>query len=712
MVTIKTDKILVNMKRNIFLAILLLATIAFSCTPKEEFVPSDKVLTGDGSIVYNPTATIESFILDEPATKTVLAIDDVTGATFTFAEGDALGVFPTHLEIGNQVSFTVKSSSASSCTFNGGGFGLKQGQYYAAYYPYDSNNSPADPTETELEQIISAIPVDYTNQRQTAVDGTFNISKTDYLVANNITPYDGACNFSMNHIGALVVMDVTLQGEGSATYTELTLSNDKYNFVKTGTVSLFESPSSIVADDQGKTVSLALGKGEKGLRLAAGQTYRFCMMVAPIDLKTDPATVTLSLKDKASGQSHSVVVPAKNFRAGYAYKYACTITAAAAEPDPVPTNLSAVETANTYIVDVNNVNEAGYYFNASVAGNGTGTISVSPASAVYPTGGTSELTKTGASIKTHFNTNNCVSDLAYDATSKTISFKASGDEGVAKISLMDAGGDGIWTWLIWCTDHPGTVTYTNSTNNNTYTVMDRNLGATMSSSSEMQSVNDIPKLCGLYYSWGRPVPLSPDYESNAFGGRAYTWGPDMEQTFKDPDRFTRNSANVFFNYFAFDDSSEKHDVGTLWGDAQNYGGNTTTVSKTIYDPCPAGYKVVPANFMEGYDDTAAKTEFHADPFGVYIDGTNGSAYFPYAGRCLDNGMLVKGDGNSRFTGLNGGDPDCDGCGYWIWTSGHVNGNTSWIAHLAYNNDGRARYGNGRMQLGAPAYACSVRCIVE
>ena len=681
-----------TMKRNIIAAVLLLAAVAYSCTTKEE---SSKSLINDGSVVYNPTATVEDFVLDGAKTKTVLTIDESTGANFTFVEDDVLGVFPYDPEQGDQVRFTVKSSSADACVFNGHGYGLKAGQLYATYYPADLANAAAE--------MATKIPVDYTGQVQTASDGeTFDISAADYLVANGITPENNECHFTMKHVGALVVMDVTFPEGG--TFTEISLNAPSDVFVQTGTIDLTQETVVVTPNTTANSAKLSLG-GE-GVVIDPEQTVRFCMMVAPVDLSD--AEVKLVAKNDA-GEELFATVPSKNFQAGYAYKLACTVSA---EAPAEPTNLSEEETANTYIVDVDNINEAGYYFDATVAGNGaTGTISVPVNSVLYPTGGTCALTKTGVSIKTHFNTNNCISDLAYDASSKTISFKASGSEGVAKITLLDADSDGIWTWLIWCTDKPDTVTYTNPTNNQTYTIMDRNLGAIMSSSSEMQSVNDIPMLCGLYYSWGRPIPLSPDYESNAFGGRAYTWGPGMEQTFKDPDRFTRNDANVFFNYYGFGDTN-KHDVGTLWGDAQNFGGNVTTTNKTIYDPCPVGYKVAPAGFMDGYDDTASFTEFHADAFGVYIDGTDGSAYFPYAGRCFDNGMLGKGDGNARFTGLNGGDPDCDGCGYWIWTSGHVNGNTAWVAHLAYNNDGRARYGNGKMQLGAPAYACSVRCVAE
>lgn len=701
------------MKRNIISAILLLATIAFSCSPKEEFVPSDKALTGDGSIVYNPTATIESFILDEPATKTVLAIDDVTGATFTFAEGDALGVFPTHLEIGNQMSFTVKSSSASSCTFNGGGFGLKEGQYYAAYYPYDSNNSPADPTEFELEQIISAIPVDYTNQRQTAVDGTFNISKTDYLVANNITPYEGACNFSMNHIGALVVMDVTLQGEGSATYTELTLSNDKYNFVKTGFVNLFASPSSIDADAQGQTVSLALGKDVNGLRLAAGRTYRFCMMVAPIDLKTDPATVTISLVDKANSQSHSAVVPAKNFRAGYAYKYACTVTAAAAEPDPVPTNLSANGTANCYIVDVDKINPEGYYFDCTVAGNGQtvdfASYGYTSHANVWPQiNGTYTSALPAAhptDIRVVLNQNNCISNVT--VADGKISFKASGAKGNAQILMMDATNDDpAWVWHIWCTDQPGAVRFTGHTNDGGasnwgygYDIMDRNLGALTNGVDE----TNIENMCGLYYQFGNPTGFTyAEFSSASTGSKGWRMVDGIAGAAKNRKPYLDVAGDWrWFNCYGSSDA--QNIFGVLWGGGSasegtsdpNYLKRGPAAIKTMYDPCPAGYKVMPIDFQFTGSDSG-------NVWGWYKNGTNGTIFIPY------NGAAWEG----TFWMQRAPVPDADSARYsTLWTSANL-GNSMAYSFQIYSKDVN-RAGGGEVNGGQPiARGMGVRCVAD
>ena len=388
------------------------------------------------------------------------------------------------------------------------------------------------------------------------------------------------------------------------------------------------------------------------------------------------------------------------------------------------TNLSAEETANCYIVNTaGTINPNGYCFDASVAGNGATGVIPGQEGTWYPAAGTYTFTRAvdlNNAIWLVLNENNCVSNVAYNPATKTISFKATGNEGNAKIALCFQATTAIWTWHIWCTDQPGTVSYTNS-KGNSFTVMDRNLGATMSSSSELQSVNDIPKLCGLYYQWGRPTP---------FTGNDTYFGPynaTQEFTFFYPNYLMYNGDNMFMWIWAnamTGPGLAREAFGMLWGNNVNTCTLWKPVSqlqKTIYDPCPPGYQVAPVDFMCDWNDThyyisetdqwVPRTDFYADPFGVYLVGDNGTVYYPYAGSMWTGGMCSKGDGRARFTGINGGDPDCDGCGFWMWTSGNGNSNTSWHWHLSYNNDSRARYG-GTETTGANGRAYSVRCVAD
>ena len=346
----------------------------------------------------------------------------------------------------------------------------------------------------------------------------------------------------------------------------------------------------------------------------------------------------------------------------------------------------------------------------------------------YPAAGTYLLTKTpsaSAPIKEHFITNSCITNLAYNSGTKKISFTATGNEGVAKISLDEGVGDCIWTWLIWCTDPPKTITYNAPADpNNSFTVMDRNLGATMSSGSELTSNDDIPKLCGLYYQWGRPVPLSPDYEPRNFTAArvsADQWTTSMEQSFKDADRYICNSSYDMYCYLGGFGDPWRHS-GLFWGNNvydMTYWRTVANIQKTIYDPCPPGYQVAPPDFMRDFDDTASYSQLSGDLHGIWLSGTGGSVFFPYAGRCNQNGMADRWK-RGRFIGIDGGDDYNDGSWAVMWTSGSTaaSGQACWFWEIAYRNDGRGSYGGTRSNTDINdgnmkgAYAASVRCVVD
>ena len=656
-----------TMKRNIIAAVLLLSAVAYSCTTKEE---SSKSLINDGSVVYNPTATVEDFILDGAKTKTVLTIDESTGANFTFVEDDVLGVFPYDPEQGDQVRFTVKSSSADACVFNGHGYGLKAGQLYATYYPADLANAAAE--------MATKIPVDYTGQEQTAIDGeTFDISAADYLVANGITPENNECHFTMKHVGALVVMDVTFPEGGS--FTEISLNANSDVFVQTGTIDLTQETVVVTPETTANSAKLSLG-GE-GVVIDPEQTVRFCMMVAPVDLSN--AEVKLVAKNDA-GEELFAKVPSKNFQAGYAYKIACTVSA---EPAAEPTNLSEEETANTYIVDVDNINEAGYYFDATVAGNGA-TVSLGNLNAAYqyPASGTSAL-PAGGGVRVLMNQNNCVSDVKF-ADGK-IYFKATGVKGNAKIQLRDTNDDGAWVWLVWCTDLPGAVTFTDGVSSwgYHYKIMDRNIGALTNDVDETNPEN----MYGLYYQFGNPHPYTSSQMINNCDSGGYRMQDALaynDKPFTGPDWYWFNPYSSGSNQF----------FGPIWGGG-SAGDNTlkrgAAAKKTLYDPCPAGYKVMPLDFLISASDAA-------NVYGWYKNGADGKVFFPYNGECATawglNCAPYEPEPNERV---------CYTC---LWTTGHNNRNMAYRYTIYAKDVNRA--GGGAVAERVIGYGLGVRCVAD
>lgn len=314
------------MKRITFALFLLVTALAYSCTVKEEPINDDNTITivvdenpdGDG-IVEEPRMAVTDFAIEDgdPDTKTILTFIE-SGVRFTFIEGERLGIFPYAVENAPQMPFFLHAIDATTCSLDCPGFALTDGVNYGAYYPYDYTD--------RLK--ATDVPVNYTGQTQTSVDGTtFNINTADYLVAN-ATPSGGGCLFKMSHIGSLVILDVT--APETDTYTELSLNSSSASFVTSGTLDVGQSitlPSDgkpaqgieIANTTTSDKISLTIGS-DSGIALTAGEIYRFCIMVAPVDLSS--ATVILKLKTSSDAE-YSTVLTSKNFRQGYAYRYNC-----------------------------------------------------------------------------------------------------------------------------------------------------------------------------------------------------------------------------------------------------------------------------------------------------------------------------------------------------------------------------------------------------
>jgi len=162
--------------------------------------------------------------------------------------------------------------------------------------------------------------------------------------------------------------------------------------------------------------------------------------------------------------------------------------------------------------------------------------------------------------------------------------------GNALVCIKDDAGKIFWSWHIWVTDYdPDTD---NETYNN-FTWMDRNLGATNDTPGDVGAL-------GLMYQWGRKDPFpgastaTYDVESAAAlrslyaegsGNTTYS-GITAVSTFS---RDNLANSTQHPNLFYISTTERKGDwyVGSngtqnnaLWG-----------ATKTVYDPCPQGWKV-------------------------------------------------------------------------------------------------------------------------
>lgn len=243
--------------------------------------------------------------------------------------------------------------------------------------------------------------------------------------------------------------------------------------------------------------------------------------------------------------------------------------------DIVPLDKDGI-TANCYIVP-----EAGVYQFPMVKGNGTEPVGdVASVEVLWETFGTDKAPEQGDLIQIVLHEDN----MAYFKTGDNFR------KGNALIAARDAGGIILWSWHIWMTDKPQDQLYLNGAG----TMMDRHLGATSATPGDAGAL-------GLLYQWGRKDPfLGSSSGKEAVPAKSTAEWPvpvksdatsgTIENSIAHPMTFiTANSANDDWCYTG----NESVD-NTRWKSV-----------KTVYDPCPPGYRV-PDGGQEGIWAKACK----------------------------------------------------------------------------------------------------------
>ena len=235
---------------------------------------------------------------------------------------------------------------------------------------------------------------------------------------------------------------------------------------------------------------------------------------------------------------------------------------------------SNLETANSYIV----TRSGSYKFKAykgnsqDLAGSSSSVDPVgeiAKAEVLWESFGTSETPEVGALI----------TDVAYEYP--YVGFKTAGTfrEGNAVIAVRDASDNILWSWHIWMTDYPVEQVYYNGAG----TMMDRNLGATSATPGDVGAL-------GLLYQWGRKDPfLGSSSISEAVEAKStITWPSPVasdastgtiEYAAANPTTFIFNEGGNYDWYYTGDITTDD----TRWVESNQ--------SKTIYDPCPVGWRV-------------------------------------------------------------------------------------------------------------------------
>ena len=339
------------------------------------------------------------------------------------------------------------------------------------------------------------------------------------------------------------------------------------------------------------------------------------LAVEPASLTDCIITAICETKTYEAGLSDNTLVAGKLYRVSKSMKTYTNLS---------PLVEGVYQTANCYIVS-----EAGdYKFKATHKGNSTSSTvgTINSAVVLWESFGTATAPSVGDLVK----------NVAY--SDGYITFTATAKEGNAVIAAKDASNKILWSWHIWLTDQPAEHMYANSAG----TMMDRNLGATSATPGDVGAL-------GLLYQWGRKDPFlgSSSTSSNTVALSTLTWPSPVQVStlpvdatyhIANPTTFiTSNNSRQNYDWF-FTSSSEYHN--DRWPDSGS--------PKSIYDPCPAGWRVPDGgengiwakahgsstNYNSTYDSTKRGFDFSGD------FGESSPIWYPLQGqRGYDNGNL-------------------------------------------------------------------------
>jgi len=204
----------------------------------------------------------------------------------------------------------------------------------------------------------------------------------------------------------------------------------------------------------------------------------------------------------------------------------------------------------------------------------------------------------------------------------------------------------VWSWHVWVVDYDpdnggGTYTNTYNTNNNGehFVFMDRNLGATLAGIGDLANYNattnpEAGKGTGLFYQWGRkdPFPTTKAPGTTQPGSGSFT--AEGTDATKGTIANTIQNPNVFYGGISTSSNDWLFAArdNELWGHSGE---------KTIYDPCPAGWRVPKNSTMA--QEGSPWSGFSKENGGTWSSGwTWGThAIYPAVGyRLFGSGVLA------------------------------------------------------------------------
>ena len=271
-----------------------------------------------------------------------------------------------------------------------------------------------------------------------------------------------------------------------------------------------------------------------------------------------------------------------------------------------------------------------------------------------------------------------INSVSYDSETGMARFTTPAEFVVGNVLLAayDADGTILWSWNIWAAGEGYDADAASKPVANGYVMMDRNLGA--AAGPEVRGTSDEAKAMGNYYQWGRkdPFPAAAEYVSvSGVTGGDRSWGlpthTPVEAYRQTSDKQTLDFTDLIFGT---DAASNCRPLSTILGtgftvdeavaesvkypyrwmswsgsnsDKDNYNWTRSDLSgmengrswkylwgnpdkdpqdeasdndKTIFDPCPPGWKVMPraAWSFADLNDVSGWHGYYSSSMDIYV----------------------------------------------------------------------------------------------
>jgi len=495
-----------------------------------------------------------------------LAVSMLRAATTLNTNGISMGLFLTAgngYSARNNVKYLYSTSGTAGWAVNGTTdiYLNKNAAGLCAYYPYDAAANTLTRTLT---------PTVYS----TASDLCYKKGLSASSTANSLSFEMGhaysrlTINISKGaYSGTGMISSISIANAGLITNSTLDLSTGSYTTVTTGGLYTDAAPAIANLNTTATKQYLMVPSALSGITTLT-------LNIDGIDFVCNISNATLSALVAGSNLTLSISFTGTAFVVS-SVTTTDWVTGSSFSVLPIQTVTSG-KAANCYILAPGN----SMSIPVGIKGNGESTSAAL---------GSLSPTHTAASVGIVWQTTaGLVTCTDFNATSQTVTVNApvsgtSGNAVVAAYSGDNQTGDILWSWHIWVTSYDPD----NKVNGTTYSYvptagvtnvfMDRNLGAL--------TTTYIVDANMLHYQWGRkdPFPAAAVVKAGA------STSVDVTTTTRQSMLFSSQNPFKFISY-----NSSPYDWCSTASDYYWMGtGGTFTKpgAKTIYDPCPSGWRV-------------------------------------------------------------------------------------------------------------------------